>query len=53
MKALDGDRKDLMEFIKEMEKMSSCIELGEDCQEVNDGGAGSKPADGNKKPVEK
>ncbi|RPB05582.1 hypothetical protein L873DRAFT_1785328 [Choiromyces venosus 120613-1] len=32
MKALDGNKKDMREFIKEMDKVIKCIEAGEDCQ---------------------
>jgi hypothetical protein len=32
MKAIDGDRKGLRDFVAKAEKALRCIELGEDCQ---------------------
>lgn len=35
MEATDGDKTEMREFVKDAEKPLRCIELGEDCQEVD------------------
>ncbi|KAI5806377.1 hypothetical protein EDC01DRAFT_609502, partial [Geopyxis carbonaria] len=45
MKAIDGDKTALREFVTRAEKVKRCVELGEDCQE---GIKQPKSADGSK-----